>query len=90
MTQNSDPYENAIAERINGILKDEFGMDCVFENYEYLKVQLSQSIELYNSYRPHLSINYKTPNQAHNQNKIRLKTYKSKKSSKLVLNSLDY
>lgn len=86
MTENSDPYENAVAERINGILKDEFGMDEIFENFDMMKKQLDESIRIYNGFRPHFSVDLKTPDQAHRQQKIKLKTYKNKKGSKLVLN----
>lgn len=86
MTENSDPYENAVAERINGILKDEFEMDYIFESFDSLNKQLNESVDIYNRFRPHLSINLKTPNQAHKQQTIKLKTYKTKKGSKLVLN----
>ena len=86
MTENSDPYENAVAERINGILKDEFGMDYIFEDFNSMDKQLNESIEIYNKFRPHLSINLQTPNQAHKQQKIKIKTYKTKKGSKLILN----
>lgn len=87
MTENSDPYENAVAERINGILKDEFGMDDIFKSFESMAKQLNESIRIYNGFRPHFSVNLKTPNQAHRQQKIKLKTYKNKKCSKLVLNT---
>ena len=84
MTEQSDPYENAIAERVNGILKDEFGLDTVFENYELLEKQLIESIALYNQLRPHLSIGMLTPNQARNQQKAKLKKWKTKQPEKLV------
>jgi hypothetical protein len=48
MTQSSSPYYNIIAERINGILKDEFGLNQVFKNLEQLKKQTSGSIKIYN------------------------------------------
>jgi putative transposase len=76
MTQNYDPYENAIAERVNGILKEEFGLSEIFEDFENLKKQVQQSILFYNQIRVHLSINMLTPNQAHLQNQIKLKTWK--------------
>jgi len=56
MTEQSDPYENAIAERVNGILKDEFRLDDVFESFELLEQQVTQAIALYNQLRPHISI----------------------------------
>jgi transposase InsO family protein len=82
MTQNYDPYENAIAERVNGILKDEFGLFDVFENYLDLKKQVEESIMFYNQIRVHLSINMLTPNQAHLQNQIKLKRWKKTNRNK--------
>ncbi len=67
MTENGDPYENAIAERINGILKDEFGLDEIITNADEAKKLVAQSIDIYNNQRPHLSNSYKTPNQMHQQ-----------------------
>ncbi len=84
MTEESDPYENAVAERINGILKGEFGLDENFENSELLEAQVYQSIALYNQLRPHLSIDYLTPNEAHKQQKVKLKTYKMKRPLELT------
>ena len=61
MTENGDPLENAIAERINGILKDEY-----LNQYETLtSIQLKNSIEKYNNRRPHLSCDMLTPEEAH-------------------------
>ncbi|WP_143874461.1 IS3 family transposase [Nostoc linckia] len=80
MTENGDPYENAIAERINGILKDEFGLYDKFENIIGAKELVRQSIEIYNQLRPHLSCSMLTPNQMHQQDKIKLTSFKKKKS----------
>ena len=61
MTENGDPLENAIAERVNGILKDEY-----LNQYQRLtQIQLEESIQKYNNERPHLSINMLTPEAAH-------------------------
>jgi len=79
MTQDGSPYDNATAERINGILKDEFGLDEVFEDFEQLKKQTRQSIEIYNLKRPHLSCSMLTPQQMHNQNEVRVKTWRKKR-----------
>lgn len=79
MTEQYDPYENAVAERVNGILKDEFGLDTIFNNNKELAKQLNQAVDLYNSLRPHLSINMLTPKQAHGQSKIVLKKWSTKK-----------
>lgn len=67
MTEKGDPYENAMAERINGVLKAEFGLDKTFKNYEEAAVAVSRSILVYNQQRPHGSCNYLTPDQAHLQ-----------------------
>ena len=85
MTEEYDPYENAVAERINGILKSEFGIDEVFENYELLELQVLQSIALYNQLRPHMSIGLLTPNNAHKQRTVKLKTWKQKTYTKLMI-----
>ena len=76
MTQDGSPYDNAVAERINGILKDEFGLDAVFDDIEQLKKQTKQSIETYNLKRPHLSCSMLTPQQMHNQREIKVKLWR--------------
>jgi transposase InsO family protein len=78
MTEQSDPYENAVAERINGILKDEFGLDDCFEDIGQLHKQIEQAILSYNKHRPHLSNHMLTPEQMHQQQQIPIKKYKKK------------
>ena len=65
MTNNGDPYENAIAERLNGILKTEFNLYSSQFNYEQTCKLVEESILNYNQIRPHASCDYLTPNQAH-------------------------
>jgi putative transposase len=65
MTEKGDPYENAIAERVNGILKSEFGLDAGFSNYALALEAAERTIHTYNTMRPHASCNYLTPEQAH-------------------------
>jgi putative transposase len=65
MTENSDPLENAIAERINGILKDEYLNDEINRYGDLNKEKLIKVIEKYNNLRPHLSCNMLTPEIAH-------------------------
>ena len=65
MTESGDPRDNAIAERINGILKDEWINDMNFISLKDAKKSISKIIKTYNGKRPHLSINMFTPNQAH-------------------------
>lgn len=79
MTEQSDPYENAIAERVNGILKDEFGLSEVFENTAQAIKQITQSINTYNTLRPHQSCSMLTPNLMHAQSLVKLKSWKNKK-----------
>lgn len=78
ITQNSDPYENAVAERINGILKQEFDIDKFNKSLPIMKLLVKNAIEIYNQKRPHYSNYMLTPNQMHQQNKIQMRTYKRK------------
>jgi len=61
MTENGDPYENALAERMNRTIKEEFGLDKVLKNKEQVKLLVAESIFLYNQKRPHLALKMKTP-----------------------------
>lgn len=65
MTQNGDPYENAIAERMNGILKTEFNLYSSIHGLEQTYQMVKESIAAYNSLRPHGSCDYLTPDHAH-------------------------
>ncbi len=65
MTEENHCYENAIAERVNGILKDEFYLDQTFTNVAHAKRATKNAINLYNEIRLHLSLNYKTPNMVY-------------------------
>ena len=88
MTQNSDPYENAVAERINGILKQEFNIDKYNQSLPVMKQIIKEVVEIYNNKRPHYSNFMLTPNQMHVQNQIKMRTYKTKNSSKLLLTTV--
>ncbi|MGZ3812910.1 MAG: IS3 family transposase [Mucilaginibacter sp.] len=81
MTENGSPYDNAVAERVNGILKDEFGLAEQLDNYREASVQVKESIYAYNFLRPHLSCNMLTPDQMHQQETIKIKTYKKTQTS---------
>jgi len=63
MGEAGNPYENAIAERVNGILKYEFMLNTRFDNYQQAQQAVVEAIETYNNLRPHLSLNYLTPKQ---------------------------
>ncbi len=58
-------YENALAERINGILKLEYGLDDLFIDLEQMSASTSQAIALYNYDRPHRALNYRVPADVH-------------------------
>ncbi|HSL90232.1 MAG TPA: IS3 family transposase [Ignavibacteriaceae bacterium] len=61
MTEENHCYENALAERVNGILKDEFYLDQCFFNTRSACLAVKNAINIYNSKRLHLSLDYKTP-----------------------------
>ncbi len=63
MTEENHCYENAIAERVNGILKDEFYLDQCFFSTQHACIATKSAIDIYNSKRLHLSLGYKTPNE---------------------------
>ena len=78
MTQSGSPYENALAERVNGIIKNEFFPKRVYQNHKEAKKSLSKIIITYNGKRPHSSLDFLTPMQAHEQEgilKMRWKKY---------------
>ena len=81
-TEKGDPYENAIAERVNGILKAEFGLDDEFDNFEQAKQAVDRAINIYNNLRPHASCDYMTPEQAH---QVKGKIRKRWKQRELVI-----
>lgn len=61
MAEQGNPYENAHAERVNGILKDEFHLDATFELPAFARKATAQAIGVYNNFRPHWSLKMKTP-----------------------------
>jgi putative transposase len=65
MTEQSDPYENALAERMNRTLKEEFGLGETHKSKLHAKLLVQEAVYLYNNRRPHLSLQMKTPNQVH-------------------------
>jgi putative transposase len=77
MTNNGDPYENAIAERVNGILKQEFSLYGSQLGFEETGRLIEKSINAYNQIRPHSSCNYLTPDQAHQQTGVLARRWKN-------------
>jgi len=65
MSEENHCYENAMAERVNGILKDEFYLDLTFMNTNHAKRATKNAIKLYNEVRLHLSLDFKTPNMVY-------------------------
>jgi len=85
MTQNGDPRENAIAERVNGILKTEWINDMSFQSLEDARIRIKRVIHMYNNERPHSSIQMMTPEQAsHMQGPLerKWKNYYKKRENK--------
>jgi putative transposase len=65
MTETLHCYENAVAERVNGILKQEYEMDRTFRTKAQAKAAFQQAVWLYNYRRPHLMLNYRVPADVH-------------------------
>ena len=87
MTQSGSPYENALAERMNGILKNEFYPKRIYQNHREAKKVLGSNILIYNNKRPHLSLDYLTPAVAHDITGPINKKWKEypKKSKQLII-----
>ena len=81
MAGRGKAWENPVAERIMGILKQEFGLGQTFKTFENAYKAIEFAIEKYNTKRPHLSCGYLTPNQAHEKGKDLVKLWKSKLST---------
>jgi putative transposase len=77
MAKKGDPYENAIAERVNGILKTELGLDKTFDDHHNALKAVEYAIHVYNAMRPHDSCDKLTPQQAHQQTGTLRKRWKN-------------
>lgn len=81
MSAPGNPYENAVAERVNGIIKSEFYIDGSFRTIAQVRQAVREAVSLYNTRRPHASCDYLTPEQAHQRQgklKKRWRSYPSK------------
>ena len=85
MTESYDPYANAIAERVNGILKQEFLLEEYRVNMETMKLLVKDAVYIYNTKRPHYSCHLKTPEQMHLQKEVKIRNYKKSERSKANL-----
>lgn len=79
MTENGSPYENAIAERVNGILKTEFDLHSSKLGFKETTRKIRENIQIYNQIRPHASCDYLTPEKAHLKEGVLKKRWKPKK-----------
>ena len=85
MTESYDPYSNAVAERVNGILKQEFMLEDYPRKLPVMQELVKNSIKIYNAKRPHWSCQMLTPEQMHKQGTVKIKSYKKHPVSKLTL-----
>lgn len=67
MTEKGDPYENALAERVNRTMKEEFLLDQGFDSFELALAAVIKAVNAYNTLRPHDSCNRLTPDETHRQ-----------------------
>jgi putative transposase len=77
MTENGDPRENAIAERVNGILKDEWLNSMTFKTKEEARPHVEKIIKIYNQFRPHDSLDRNTPCFAHAKQGVLTRRWKN-------------
>jgi transposase InsO family protein len=76
MTQNGDPYENAIAERANGILKTEL-ISRQYDNIDNASIHIARCITIYNYKRRHSSLNWQIPHAVHMQQGPQIRRWKN-------------
>lgn len=85
-TEKYDPYENAVAERINATIKYEFGLIKTIPNLDIAAKMVKQAVDIYNNERRHCSLNMQTPTFAHSNQIHQYKSYKKKNKIKQVVN----
>jgi putative transposase len=83
MTNNGDPLENAIAERINGILKTEL-ISSYYKDTSAAAIHIGNCIDIYNNNRRHSSLDWQTPATAHSQQGVQIKRWKNYYKSKNI------
>ncbi|WP_223266523.1 IS3 family transposase [Gelidibacter gilvus] len=79
MTEQYDPYENAVAERINRTLKYEYGLKQTIKNTELAKKMTQQAVYIYNHLRTHFSLDLRKPAEVHLNPNIKYKSYRKNK-----------
>ncbi|MGV3597377.1 MAG: integrase core domain-containing protein, partial [Bacteroidota bacterium] len=63
----SDPYENALAERMNRTIKEEFGLGRILLDIQQVKALIKEAVKLYNTVRPHLALKMLTPEDVYSK-----------------------
>ena len=81
MTEKYDPYENAVAERINRTLKYEYELKQTIKNTNLAKKMVKRAVEIYNNKRPHFSLKLNTPNFVHLNRNVDYHSYKRNKQN---------
>ena len=81
MTEKYDPYENAIAERINRTLKYEYGLKKNIKNTKLAQKIVKRAVLIYNNLRPHFSLDLKTPQYVHLNQNTDYKSYRKNKNN---------
>ena len=76
MTEQYDPYENAIAERVNRTLKYEYGLKKTIKNTDLAQKMTQQAVYIYNNLRTHFSLNLRKPAEVHLNPNIKYKSYR--------------
>ena len=76
MTQSGDPLENAIAERVNGILKTEL-ISSYYDTIDNASIHIARCITIYNYRRRHSSLNWQIPNDVHQQQVPQIRRWKN-------------
>ncbi len=84
MTQNGSPYENALAERMNGIIESEFMPRGCFQSHNEARKAIDRIVATYNQHRPHASLNYLTPDAAYPATGQIRKRWKNYVKTKLI------
>jgi putative transposase len=85
MSQKGTPLDNAIAERINGIIKGEYLYNYPVKDLTEARESLAKVVKLYNEERPHLSISNKPPSQVHESNQETVRLWKNYYSNNLIV-----
>ena len=81
MTEKYDPYQNAIAERINRTLKYEYGLKKIIKNTKLALKIVKRAVDIYNNLRPHFSLDLKTPQYVHLNQNTDYKSYRKNKNN---------